>query len=70
MKKIILLIIFCLVVYISHAQNITYEDYMKKVYENNLGYAAEQLNINIADAEINAAKVFHDPSLSIEYGIQ
>ncbi|MFA6712364.1 MAG: TolC family protein [Bacteroidales bacterium] len=68
MKKIILLIIFCLVGDISYAQNITYEDYMKKVYENNLGYAAEQLNINIADAEINAAKVFHDPSLSIEYG--
>jgi len=40
---------------------------MNRVKEHNLGYAAERLNINVAEAELKAAHVFNDPSLSVEY---
>jgi cobalt-zinc-cadmium efflux system outer membrane protein len=40
---------------------------MDKVVENNRGYAAEKLNVSVSDAELAAAKVFNDPSLSVEY---
>jgi cobalt-zinc-cadmium efflux system outer membrane protein len=46
---------------------IDYKTFIELVWKNNLGYASERLNINIAEAEIKASKVFNDPELSIEY---
>jgi cobalt-zinc-cadmium efflux system outer membrane protein len=40
---------------------------MDWVWKQNLGYAAEKLNVDIAEAGLRAAKVFNDPSLSVEY---
>lgn len=34
----------------------------------NLSYAAEKLNMNIAEAGVRAARLFNDPQLSVEYG--
>lgn len=46
---------------------LSYTDYLEQVSRNNLEYAAEKLNVDIAAAGIQAAKVFHDPGLSVEY---
>jgi len=48
-------------------QPITYETYINRVWKQNLGYAAEKLNVDVAQAGVKAAKVFNDPSLSVEY---
>ncbi|WEK21054.1 MAG: TolC family protein [Candidatus Pedobacter colombiensis] len=39
--------------------------YLQLVGKENLGYAAEQYNVNIAEAGIESAKVFPDPQFSI-----
>ncbi|MEG2514869.1 MAG: TolC family protein, partial [Bacteroidaceae bacterium] len=65
-----LLIILALLPLVAGAQvkkTITFSDYIEQVREKNLTYAAEKLNIPIADADIRSAKIFNDPSLSFEY---
>ncbi|MGM9797399.1 MAG: TolC family protein [Parabacteroides sp.] len=47
--------------------HLSYSRYMAKVISDNLGYAAEQLNVPAAQAEVTAAKVFNDPNLSVSY---
>lgn len=42
-------------------------EFLSGVSKGNLGYAAEQFNVNIADAQLKAAKVFPDPELSFSY---
>ncbi|MGG5505587.1 MULTISPECIES: TolC family protein [unclassified Myroides] len=44
---------------------LTYKEFLSRMIANNLGYAAEKYNINIAEAEVQAAKAFPDPELSI-----
>ncbi|MDR0699181.1 MAG: TolC family protein [Tannerella sp.] len=65
------LLCICRVVYSQELertqQSIDYKTYMDMVWKQNLSYAAEKLNIDIAEAGIKAAKVFNDPSLSVEY---
>lgn len=46
---------------------LTYSDYLEKVNAGNLDYAAERLNVSAAKADVVAAKVFNDPSVSVEY---
>ena len=46
---------------------IGYADYMRRVCDGNLAYAAEKLNVPMAEAEVRAAAVFNDPSLAVEY---
>lgn len=46
---------------------LSYRNYMEKVAEGNLEYAAERLNVNVSEAEVSAAKVFNDPNLSVSY---
>ena len=46
---------------------ITYKQYMHKVSADNLEYAAEKMNVSAAHADVIAAKVFDDPSLSFTY---
>ena len=40
---------------------VTYTDYLSMVGQKNLNYAAEKFNVNLADANIENAKVFPDP---------
>lgn len=44
-------------------QRITYSDYLHLVVKNNLAYTAEKFNINLAEAGIEAARIFPDPEL-------
>ncbi|MDR1814764.1 MAG: TolC family protein [Tannerella sp.] len=44
-----------------------YNAFMEQVLSSNLGYAAEKLNLSEAEANLKAAKVFNDPSLSVGY---
>lgn len=48
-------------------KTISYNNYIEQVREKNIAYAAEKLNISIADADIRSASVFNDPNLSVEY---
>jgi cobalt-zinc-cadmium efflux system outer membrane protein len=74
MKKEIVLMIFLFACLVSRSQEIEikrqvidYKTYIDLVWKQNLGYAAEKLNVSVAEAEIKAAKVFNDPTLSVEY---
>ena len=51
----------------SKPQLLTYQQYMEKVSSANLEYAAEKLNVSIAEAEAIAANVNKDPELAFEY---
>lgn len=52
----------------SFAQvQLSFSDYMRMVIDSNIGYAAERLNMDVADAEIKAAQVFNDLTFSAEY---
>jgi cobalt-zinc-cadmium efflux system outer membrane protein len=44
-----------------------YGTYMELVCKQNLGYAAERLGVSVAGAEAQAARVFNDPQVSVEY---
>ena len=74
MKTNIILILFLLPGLSSLAQQLhqvefpmKYKAYTEKVWQSNLSYAAEKLNMNIAEAGIKAARLFNDPQLSLEY---
>jgi cobalt-zinc-cadmium efflux system outer membrane protein len=47
-----------------HKKIMTYSDYIEAVAQNNLSYAAEKLNINIAQAAIEKAKIIPDPAFN------
>ena len=68
MKKIINIIICVLLPQFMQAQSISYAQFMQAVVEKNTSYLAEKYNIDIALANLQAAKVFNDPELSVDYG--
>ncbi|KIO76600.1 hypothetical protein TH53_14085 [Pedobacter lusitanus] len=49
---------------LSLKHKISVEQYLSRVGKENLGYAAEQYNVNIAEAGIETAKIFPDPEFS------
>ncbi|KKX46973.1 hypothetical protein [Sphingobacterium sp. IITKGP-BTPF85] len=73
-KKHFLLLYFTLVLsVITQAQidadiqkEITYPDFIKAVAQNNIAYAAEKLNINIAEANIEKSKIIPDPEFTAD----
>ena len=75
MKKLI--IIFALqytTIQLNNAQvdvpfchlDLDFKEYIELVKVHNLEYAAEKLNINFSEAAIEAAKIFQDPSISVD----
>ena len=46
---------------------LTYDEYIRNVREKNIEYIVEQYNVSIAEANTQAAKVFPDPELSLNY---
>lgn len=48
--------------------SVGYKEYTEKVWKQNLSFAAEKLNIDIAEAEVKVAGLFSDFQLSVEYG--
>ena len=47
---------------------LTFEMYLQEVAESNLQLLAEKKQINLAEAEVIAAKILPDPELSFEGG--
>ena len=66
MKKIFSLLAVAFLPFGVSAQ--TFDSFMSAVEKHNSGYLAEKYNIDIAEANTQAAKVFNDPELSVEYG--
>ena len=46
---------------------LTFDEYLNNVRNNNISYLVEKYNVDIADANMKAAKVFPDPELSVSY---
>lgn len=68
--KLTILFIFCIMGTIVHAQEekiLTFAKYLNNVKECNIEYLAEKYNVDIAEANIKASKVFPDPELSVSY---
>lgn len=66
MKKILLLplvLMSCLL----QAQTMDYQQFMQRVARDNAQLLAEQYNVEIAAANLLAARVFNDPELSLAY---
>ena len=51
----------------QHNRVLSYTEYMNNVKNANISYLAEKYNVDIADANMKAAKVFPDPELSVSY---
>ncbi|MDR2498222.1 MAG: TolC family protein, partial [Tannerellaceae bacterium] len=69
LKFMILLFSLCtaLTAYAQEKQLLTFNDYLDKVKKSNISYLAEKYNVDIAEANLKAAKVFPDPELSLAY---
>ena len=65
MKKIIF--ILALIATTATAQEISYGEYMQKVMEGNVALTARKLDIDIAEAQFKASKVFNDPTIGVTY---
>lgn len=61
------LLFFCLTVQAQVLVPTTFESFWQSVVAGNLGYACEQLEMPISKAEIKAAHMFNDVSLSASY---
>ncbi len=49
------------------AQDISYGQYMQRVFKDNIALTAKQLDIDIADATVTGTKVFTDPTIAVTY---
>lgn len=47
---------------------LTFDDYLNNIKNNNISYLAEKYNVDIAEANAKAARIFPDPELSVSYG--
>lgn len=50
------------------AQSVTFDEYIRAVARDNVSAIAEKYSLDIADANLKAARVFNDPELSVSYG--
>jgi cobalt-zinc-cadmium efflux system outer membrane protein len=68
-KSILLLSSLCTAfgAYAQEKQVLTFNEYLNSVKNSNISYLAEKYNVDIAEASVNAAKVFPDPELSVGY---
>ena len=70
-RQLFIFLILCAETIMLSAQTkpvpLTLSEFLSGVNKGNLGYAAEQFNVSIADAQLKAAKVFPDPELSFSY---
>lgn len=51
----------------TKAQDLSLEAFLGQVKEKNIAYLAEKYNVDIAEANLQAARVFPDPELSLSY---
>lgn len=65
-----LILFLCIAISQVDAQEkrlLTFGEYMENVKNSNIDYLAEKYNVDIAEANVKAAKVFPDPELSVSY---
>ena len=68
--KQIIILSFCVITSMAYAQEekvLTFGEYLNNVKNSNIEYLVEKYNVEIAEANIKAAKVFPDPELSLSY---
>lgn len=66
MKKIFSLLLMLLPAALG-AQSFSYEQFLQTVARENASYLAEKYNVEIAEANLQAARVFQDPELTLSY---
>lgn len=49
------------------AQEISYTEYMERVFANNIALTARKLDIEIAEAGVKSSRVYNDPTLALSY---
>ena len=67
MKKYIYSLCLLLMPLALGAQTLDYRQYMQAVARDNAALLAEKYNVEIAAANLQAARVFNDPELSVAY---
>ncbi|MDL2296512.1 TolC family protein [Bacteroidales bacterium OttesenSCG-928-B11] len=64
----VFLLCFTLTLKAQEKPILTFEQYLENVKNNNISYLIEKYNVDIADANLKASKIFSDPELSVSYG--
>ena len=67
MKKALFLLTVIFAVTKLTAQEISYAQYMERVFENNIALTAKRMDIEISDASAESSRVYNDPSLALTY---
>ena len=67
MKKALFLLTVIFAVTKLTAQEISYAQYMERVFENNIALTAKRMDIEISDASAESSRVYNDPSIALTY---
>ena len=67
MKKALFLLTVIFAATKVAAQEISYAQYMERVFENNIALTAKRMDIEISDASAESSRVYNDPSLALTY---
>ena len=67
MKKGLFLLTVIFAVTKLTAQEISYAQYMERVFENNIALTAKRMDIEISDASAESSRVYNDPSIALTY---
>lgn len=63
----VLFLVYAATAFAQEAKVLTFDEYLNNVKNSNIGYLVEKYNVDIAEANMKAAKVFPDPELSVSY---
>lgn len=67
MKRLKTTLIALLATTAAIAQDISYGEYMERVFAGNIALTARKLDIEIADANIQASRIHNDPTIALTY---
>lgn len=67
MKKALFIFTLILAITTAKAQEISYGEYMERVFSNNIALTARNMDIEIADATVKSSKVYNDPTIALTY---
>ena len=67
MRKTLFIISLLIATISASAQELSYSEYMERVFKNNIALAARKMDIDIADAGVTGSKVYNDPNIGLTY---